>query len=346
MILGVSAPEIEGAAIPVMAALALISFVAFIVLLGMRVTCVDWVTALLRWFAKHTPSLPFVGNLVGDLTDAVASGIENTVGAALSYAAAAFEQSTVFWFDGCTAVVKYLADSLAWDLTQVEHGFRVMVDSYIPWAVRQGRAEVFKGIDELNSQAKHIVREAEAQLARGIDTTLKESQKASEAAGRAGAAGAAAGLAAARPLYNPLEHALQEQGKYLHDVIEARLRAVEKEAAVGAAAYALARTIAHEFPYFQCTNVKSVGKALCNFPVKALEGLLGLLAGALTFSAICEVLPVLEKGLEITEPFITSFTSGAAAVLCKGNYTATKPLAVPALQLPSESTQIPTLQLP
>lgn len=342
----VSPPEIESAAVPLMYALSLLAFLSFIILWGLRVTCVDWTTALLRWFQKHTPSLPVVGNLFGDIAGGLASGIEDTVGATLSYAAGKFEQSAVFWFHGANSLVRYLGDSLEWDFAQITHGFRVLTESYIPWAVKEGRSIVYKGIDDLGAQFRHITQATEAQLFRGIDATNKQIAELWRDVNGIRTRAETAGKAGAIPVTKPVADGLTNLERYIREQINSRIGELEKAGVAVVGAATIAAVIEHEWPFWKCGNVKTVGRALCRMPIKALEGLLGLLGDAFVFSAICEVLPTLEKGLELIEPEITKFTSGAAAVLCRGRYKPAAALAVPALHLPTATATLPTLQLP
>jgi hypothetical protein len=335
-----------GAAIPLMYALALVSALSWVILWGLRVSCVDWMIALLRWFQKHSPSLPVVGNIFGDITGGLATGIEDTVGASLSYAAGKFEQGAVFWFHGANSLVMYIADSLAWDFGEVTHGFRVLVDSYIPWAVKEGRSIIYHGIDDLGKQFEHITRATEAQLSRGIDATNKQIAELWRDVNGIRAGAEAAGKAGAIPVTAPLANDLTRLEGYIRDQINSRIGELEKAGAAVVGAGAIAAVIEKEWPFWKCSNVKSAGKALCHMPIKALEGLLGLLGDALVFSSICSVLPTLEKGLELIEPEVVKFTSGAAAVLCRGRYKPSATLAVPTLHLPSESATLPTLHLP
>lgn len=325
----------EAAAIPLMAALALISFVSFLILWGLRVTCVDWTTALLRWFAKHTPSLPVIGKLDFGAFDALASGIEDTVGASLSYAAAKFEQSTIFWYDGATGLVHYLADSLEWDLAQVEHGFRVLVDSYIPWAVRQGHAQVYRGIDELTKQADHVIRAAEQRLARGIDSTLAELRKAREEALKAAGAGAAAGEAAVIPLLRPFEDRIAETDHYIRVHVEGRLRAVEKEAAAAATALAIARAVARGWPMFRCSNARRWSQILCGVPTRLLDTLLLDSIEALAVTDLCQIVSLMAGAAKAAVPELIAFVDVENALIGCHGATAPPPLGVPALRLPA-----------
>lgn len=285
----VAPPEIEGAAVPLMYALGLVSLVCFIILWGLRLTCVEWVTALLHWFAKHTPSLPVVGNIFGDLANLAAAGIEDTVGASLSYAAGKFEQSAVFWFHGANSLVRYLGDSLAWDLGQVTHGFRVLTESYIPWAVNQGRSVVYKGIDDLGSGFKHITRQTEAALARGIDATNREITKLWEEIAGIRAGAKAAGAAGAIPATIPLVHGIDRVTNEVWSRIHARLRSLEKAAALAATAAVVARELERKLPFYKCSNTPRLSRLWCRFPSWLVDLLLGAAIEALTVVELCRI---------------------------------------------------------
>jgi hypothetical protein len=336
MVLAQVAPaELEGAAIPLMYALALVSFLGFIILWGLRVTCVEWVTALLRWFQKHTPSLPVVGNIFGDIAGSLATGIEDTVGASLSYAAGKFEQGAVFWFHGANSLVRYLGDSLAWDFGEVVHGFRVLTESYIPWAVKEAHTIIYKGIDDLGKQFEHITRATEASLARGIDGLHREQTKLWEDIAGIRTGARTAGKAGAIPVTAPLTNELTEVQKYIRDILSKRLGALEKAGVAGTEALAIAHAIEHEWPFYKTANLRQFGKWLNKIPVKTLEGLLGDLLNLAVFTDICEAIILLEDGLQPFQPLLTKFVTVVDGALCHGDYLAPPSLTVPALYTPT-----------
>lgn len=126
---------------------------------------------------------------------------------------------------------------------------------------------------------------------------------------------------------------------------DARFRRLEKllgaSGLVGAMSLALGLPLAK---MLKCNHFKALKRLPACGPGSVLAGLAGLFADILAFSAICELLPVMEKGLELVEPALVSFTSGAAAKLCSGNYTKPAALVVPALKLKA-FTVAPTLHL-
>lgn len=111
---------------------------------------------------------------------------------------------------------------------------------------------------------------------------------------------------------------------------------------VGAMGLALGLPLAK---MLKCNSFKALKRLPACGPGSVLAGLAGLFADILAFSAICELLPLMEKGLELVEPAIVDFTSGAAAVICRGSYNPSARLAVPPLSLPSFAVS-PTLHLP
>lgn len=95
----------------------------------------------------------------------------------------------------------------------------------------------------------------------------------------------------------------------------------------------------------KCNHFKALKRLPACGPGSLLAGLAGLFADIIAFSAICQLLPVMEKGLELVEPGIVEFTSGTAAQICRGNYTAPPALSIPALRLPAFAG-VPTIHLP
>lgn len=126
----------------------------------------------------------------------------------------------------------------------------------------------------------------------------------------------------------------------------ARFKRLEK--LLGATGLVAAMSVALGLPLakmLKCNHFKALKRLPACGPGSVLAGLAGLFADILAFSAICELLPVMEKGLELVEPAIVSFTSGAAAKLCSGNYKQPAALTVPALRLPAFAGT-PTIHLP
>jgi hypothetical protein len=340
LIAQVAPQEVEAAAVPLMYALSLLAFLSFIILWGLRVCSVDWVTALLRWFQKHTPSLPVVGNVFGDLAGGLATGIEDTVGASLSYAAGKFEQGAVFWFHGANSLVMYLGDSLAWDFGEVTHGFRVLTDSYIPWAVKQGREIVYKGIDDIGKITDHITRAVEQATSTSIDGIERELAKIRGDLGNTRSGAATAGRAGAIPVAVPLGNELTELQKYIRDVLSKQLGGVAAAEATGAHALAIAATLEHEWPYYKSTNWRNLGKWLNKVPVKTLEGLLNDLLNVVVLVDICEAIVLLEDGLKPFQPVLTKFVGVVDGALCHGDYAKPGTLAVPALFTPTSAAVV------
>lgn len=126
----------------------------------------------------------------------------------------------------------------------------------------------------------------------------------------------------------------------------ARLRRLEKLLGVSGMTAAMALVLGLPLGrMLKCNHFKALKRLPACGPGSLLAGLAGLFADILAFSAICQLLPVMEKGLELVEPAIVSFTSGAAAKLCSGNYKKPAAVAVPALRLQA-FTAAPTLHLP
>lgn len=98
--------------------------------------------------------------------------------------------------------------------------------------------------------------------------------------------------------------------------------------------------------HIRCENNKKIGRKICGLPGHLLDDLGSLLLDVFAFSAICQLLPLLEEGFNLIEPAIAEVTSGAAAVICRGGFAPPPALAVPSLRLPSGAQVGLALHLP
>lgn len=96
----------------------------------------------------------------------------------------------------------------------------------------------------------------------------------------------------------------------------------------------------------ECKNFGRFGKALCSLPSNLFNDLLALLTDFLVLTNICTVIPWLEDAADVVLPFITEFTTGAAALACASGHDQALTLTVPTLQLPASPIGLPALQLP
>lgn len=96
----------------------------------------------------------------------------------------------------------------------------------------------------------------------------------------------------------------------------------------------------------ECKNVQRGLKGFCSMPSNLLNDLLALITDFLVLTNICTVLPWIEDAANEVLPFITEFTTGAAALACSGGRQISPTLTVPTLQLPPSTGTLPALQLP
>lgn len=95
-----------------------------------------------------------------------------------------------------------------------------------------------------------------------------------------------------------------------------------------------------------CKNVQRGLKSFCSMPSNLLSDLLALITDFLVLTNICTVLPWIEDAANEVLPFITDFTTGAAALACSNSNNHQVTLSIPTLQLPSSTATLPALQLP
>lgn len=96
----------------------------------------------------------------------------------------------------------------------------------------------------------------------------------------------------------------------------------------------------------ECKNFARGLPKFCAMPSNLLSDLLALITDFLVLTNICTVLPWVEDAANEVLPFITEFTTGAAALACSGGSSKPLTLSLPTLQLPPESASLPALQLP
>lgn len=96
----------------------------------------------------------------------------------------------------------------------------------------------------------------------------------------------------------------------------------------------------------ECKNFSRFLPKFCSMPTNLLSDLLALITDFLILTNICTVLPWIEDAANEVLPFLTEFTTGAAALACSGGRQISPTLTVPTLQLPPSTGTLPALQLP
>jgi len=298
---------------------------------------------IIEWLAKATriEILGFKINVIGPLTTLVQS--------VSHYMGELYASASEYPVNLLTALTHYFdfitkaTFGAAWELQRFAQW---TVTVALPDTIAAARAGLGKSVHDVTTIVKHLPGQIITTIPKAIRNDigavqwLAEHLKAIERAiARSGSAAVGLTIGAAERLLLPIDARIAALTK--------KLTWAQKFGLAGAATATVALGIEKlGLNWIKCENNRTVGKAICGLPAKALEGLLSLLTDALALSAICQLLPLMEKGLELVEPGITEFTTGAAALLCKGQYAETPALTVPALRLPASPLGTPTLQLP
>lgn len=297
-----------------MLACTLAALAAWLILFGMRLTMVDWAVALLRFVADHTPSLPFFGNIAGNL----ATALEKTLGAVLAKAANACEGVMVAMLNGMEWIVIDTADSIAFLARETLHGIRVLRDSVVPGLIHDVTGPLNHELQRLQDLARtareslqDVINLGESRvtaLERTIERRVAERVAAAVAAGEGALIGSYAGsLGALKAIIGDTWATLR-----------ARIRRLEQVTGLAALAGLIAATVTLEWPWLRCTNIGRLGKAMCGFPVRLLEDLLAGLVDALTIVEICNIAQVVQALAREAEPVLAELILVENAVCLAG----------------------------
>lgn len=316
--------------------------IAFLIL-ALNPTLASLCKGLIEWLAKATriEILGFKINVLGPLNT-----LTQTIAHYLGELFAQVEHAPVNLLSAITKYFDYITKAgfaAAWELQRFATW---TVHVAIPDAITAARSGLGKTVHDVTKIVQTLPGKTITVLPKAIRNDigaiqwLAEHLKAVErAVARSGSAAVSLPVGKAEGLLDSIDRRIAALTK--------KLSWVQKIGLTGAAAATVALGVERlGLNWIKCENNKKVGKAICGLPAKALEGLLSLLTDALAFSAVCELLPLMEKGLELVEPEIVEVTTGAAAILCRGRYQAATPLAIPALRLPVTPAGFPTLQLP
>lgn len=319
--------------------LILIGFICLMLMPAVR----SLMAGLIDWLV-HATKIEILGfkiNVIGPLTTLVQS-VSHYIGelyASVQIHPVNFLTALTRYFDFITKATF----SAAWELQRFATW---TVHVALPDTIAAARAGLGKSVHDVTKIVQKLPTTIVTTIPKAIRNDIGAIQwladhlKAIErAVARSGSAAVALPIGAAERLLLPIEARIAALTK--------KLSWVQKIGLTGAAAATVALGVERlGLNWIKCENNKKVGKAICGLPAHLLDGLLSLLTDALAFSAICQLLPLMEKGLEFVEPQITELTTGAAALLCRGQYTEAARLTVPALRLPTAPLGVPTLQLP
>ena len=322
-------PQVDGAIV------ALGALCGFTAALGIVYVLQSFNRAIIGGLAKLLGEIPYAGDVLASPVNDVYKWMDHEFGAAITY----LDAQIARWYRSLTQIVVWTAQEIERHANLIATLAEALAGTATLDAIGGLQKELSKAaasaIGYAEGEAERVFGKARA----GIDALISDLTKRLEQAEHATAQALSHTLKWGEARVHGLEDDL--------DWAKKRIEALEKRWAKKALTAAVAAVLADlGLGWLHCSSVKKVGKSICNSPLSAIEGLLGLLGDALTFSAICDVLPYLEDGVKLLDPVITEFTSGVTAVLCRGKYKPTDPVALPALQLPTESATLPTLHLP
>lgn len=304
------APAAPGLAEAALGAAALATLLACAFLIGVRFAYYYSLGAVLRGAARLVGGIPLIGSLLSSPFDAVDHAVLEAVGRGIL----ATEWLLAKEWYAVRLVWKFMVDSMVYLAQSTEVAISHLVHATVPTIVqnvvspvRTNLGKVERALVATERALSHdltaTARALEAEIAadfgrawRGIDAVPGKIK-----------AGVIAGLVG-------IDVTVAELRAYAHRVLGVRLSRLEKLLGAGVITGVVAGVLTKLFPFWQCSNVKKVGRALCRFPSGLLDMLLldALEAGVLL--DICRASKLFAATARAFEPelvALVSVTNGA-----------------------------------
>jgi hypothetical protein len=270
-------------------------------------------------------------------TFGIRSTVQNGIQDAVDYVASQLaswqlqcDKTAEMFFRDAETLTRDTYDAILGLSNAAAHGFKALVTSVIPHAVQGALGTVKTQVTNVTQHVTHITRyvtptitktvtrvetvgkteltHLEARVATLEHTIPNEITKAIT-----GPLNAAIGKveteigAIPLPVPVPLPALRDYVDKKFHG-IDQELDRLTKKVAPGAIGILALSAVLHDLPHLNCDNNKRVGRALCRFPVKALEDLLGGLAEAVIVTDLCLLFKAMDKLAVVMKPYISDAT--------------------------------------
>ena len=287
------APAAPGLAEAALGAAALATLLACAFLIGVRFAYYYSLGAVLRGAARLVGGIPVIGSLLSSPFDAIDHAVLEAVGRGIL----ATEWLLAKEWYAVRLVWKFMVDSMAYLAQSTEIAIGHLVHATVPTIVQNvvspvrtnlGRVERSLVATErtLSHNLTATARALEAEIAtdfgrawRGIDAVPGKIK-----------AGVVAGLVG-------IDVTVAELRAYAHRVLGVRLSRLEKLLGAGVITGVVVGVLTKVFPYWQCSNVKKVGRAICRFPSGLLEALLADALEVAVLADICRAIGIMSGTL-------------------------------------------------
>lgn len=289
-----AAPVVVAPVAPLLA-IGLAALLAWVFLYGCKQGYDYSLGALLRQLARLVADLPLIGGFSAKRLLAVDHFLLDQLGQGIEQLETVIGK---FWH-ALAWVVDETASTLSGFAHDVETTIGNLVTVTIPATAGAIAKPIAQDIGQFRRALRATVNEELRRFARGIDALGRDLTR--EKLAREHGIDALAGTLRSRldALADSLRGDIAAVNRYAHGALSRRLGRLERllaEGVIGGVAlYALTRA----FPYWQCTNVRALNKAVCRAPVGALDDLLGL---ALVVVGSLSIRDLAHELQAITEP--------------------------------------------
>lgn len=301
----------------------------FLVCLGLREGWDHTIGHGLRWIAHEiddfTLNLGWFGTYhVFSFVADVFIGVDRVISHALAVAALNSENACswlwhttgrVFWWS------VHETKALAID---TYHLFRHTVVVTIPNAARWSRREAVDAARRLVHRAEAEARAAEAELGHLAHVAEADATHA---------------LAAAEHALGWAETEVGVLGRDL-DALRARVGRIARQLSPAAIVALIGATIFNDLGlgWLRCGQVGRLGRAVCGMPTRLLDDLLELFAGAVLFTSLCEVMPLLSTAVDEVGTGLVEALHATGLAVCGDRYPPAPAMPAVALALPATAT--------
>lgn len=310
---------------------------AFIVVMGLKLAEQYLLRPLLNGLASALSHVWVIG---GRLSHAVLN-IEHNIAHWLAEGALATEGPVINLLNGLAAIVAVFVLAFYWLALEAYKGFRMLWHVSVPAFTHAVVRPVLRLARGVASVEHWLVRELHHDyglLRRYIHAVELEATRALRAAVHAFHRAVAVSID--RPLHwterelRTAEGRISRLWRYVRSINGALLGLLS-------GAFVLSQLARFGLGWLRCRNVKRVGRALCGFPVQALEDLLGGALEILVFADLCELTRLVAAAATAIRPVLVDLVAIEGAALCNGQHQAPPALPLYGATLPVATSPLP-----
>ena len=301
----------------------------FLVCLGLREGWDHTIGYGLRWIANKAEGvvidLGWFGtyHVLGPIADAF-RWIDHGISHALAVAALNTEKASawlwhltgrVFWWS--VHETKHLALD-AWHM--FEHTYTVTIPDAAKWARREATAVAHRLVAK-EEAARHAADAELGHLAHVAEHDAK------------------VGIAQAEAALDWSEAQVGALGDYIKG-LEGKVAQLARRLSPAALVGLIGATIFNDLGlgWLRCRNVNRMGRALCGIPEQLLKDALELIAGAVLFQSLCEVMPLVTEAVDVVGLELVHAVHVAGLGACSSKFPPPPPMPKARLSLPTTTS--------